>query len=595
MEEQLRRAYLLARKLNLSPETQEELIKQINGEKAKEPIVKKQEIPQTKFEEFISLLKNRKYTEASELLLHNYTHILHELQGQKEEDCGEFFSLLPKLEKTHELLKLTSFGRMFERAKNDEDRFYQLQNFIDKRSKNLSREDCLILNLFFSNPIVWFGPDSNNYKKIVAWILKESENLPARCNALSFFESIRFQRLDKVQEDSIWQTILQSNLPTLWKGTAYLHLYLNEEFKEELIWNSWSYFQSSENGEKEWEKARKWASEYFREGEQKRKPLNLLVHPLNLSNSLIKDYIADMGVPTHSNVLEFILDYLKTQDVFEFELDIYFHLSKCRLLTEDELHRITALGAQTKKKDLVKNAEILLFVRGLDKNKEDDFKLFRRQSTREDKYFAKSIYDFSETEKKFVNAYIRTVPWLHYFTNKNMENFRTLKFTESFFDPSIRSMQSTYRKLPFKIPPKQLMAKHLISKELLSEIPSAFPSIPDNSWGKALASFSQLLAYNHLNRILDKTRHSSKAFRCEEFRRWLDRGSADLRLSWAQLQSALLELSDDEIAKILRKLICRFASLACRDLQLSLSTLAQGSSEYQDMRIDLESWFLRGT
>lgn len=312
----------------------------------------------------------------------------------------------------------------------------------------------------------------------------------------------------------------------------------------------------------------------------------LRARKLNLSSAvqerLFKEFKGNKPVTSNSEALESDIETL--QD-----------LSMTRLLSNSELDQFLYFARELQKQTLVENILMIQSVRNSVANKDavELLPRFHRPIVPDEKIIAKCLFDVTLNEKKFISSYIRIAPWIHYFSSKDSYEFRALKKRDRLMDPCLRRIHSAYKNLSVQFPPAYLSKANRFHSKLLAEVPSFFPTVPENSWGKILASFNQLLAFNHLQNVLETIRDQSLETNLP-FKHWFEHADKEIKINWYQVQSVLPLFTDEEITKLLIRFMTRFTSLACRDGSLSLWTLSQEGAP-PELLCDLESWFLRDT
>lgn len=484
-KEKILRAYLRAKKMDLSPALQERLNEALS-EGEKEGKAQSQELPvekinlhvQTKFEEWSELLKNKnKKDHASKFFLEHAQQIIRDFSNIDTD--GEFLVLLKKIQDPKLLLSITPFGRLLTRSPDDEARFAQLTQLLEKKNQVGIKEDFFTLYLFFSDPFSWFDEGTKVSKRLSQWVLDN-------------------------------------------------HTALSSVFK----------------------------------------------------------------MPS----IEFLLEMMREKKTSDFELTFLCELSSYRRLTREEIDRISVLAENCHMPNLSKNALLIQSVRD-----EKDLAgmtlvnrvhYLSRKFVQDDKIITKCTYDFSLMQKKFLSSYLRVGPWIHYFSQRHAEDFRVFKKREWILDSSVRKVHSFYRKMSLRFPPT-LVRTNLFSKELRSEIPLFFKETPPDNFGKTMGSFSQILALNYIDSVLEKVRDWAPgakltSFASQEFRKWLERSDSETRLNWQQLQSSSMSFSNEQARKLLNDFVVRFSVLVSRELTGNLWMEAP-----TDILRDLESWILR--
>ena len=209
----------------------------------------------------------------------------------------------------------------------------------------------------------------------------------------------------------------------------------------------------------------------------------------------------------------------------------------------------------------------------------------------------KCTSDFALPTKKFVSAYLRLAPWVHYLRQKDSEDFKVLKKREILSDSIVRKFRHLAPLFPMALPPKVIMHESLLSPALLNEMPNFHPNLPPNPWGKILAALSQILALNHFDSVLQNIRawgcpipeHKEEA---AAFRKWLDRCGKEAKINWHQLHAAVLASPTQDLSNALISFAIRLATVLVRNEAMALWSLGQAR---EDLLIDLERWLFSNT
>ncbi len=620
-KEKIRRAYLKARKLNLSHSVQQDLTSKLQPSQQTQQEVnvaerqvsvesKVQEKFNSDFEskakEWLFLLKNeKKYLKSTKFFLENASSILSSLNSLNVDETKELFELLlSSVHKPFELLKLTPFGRLLAKSKNEEDLFSNLSHFVEARSKDFSREDILVLSLFLSDPHVWVLREPGSWKKLSQWILKYSKILPEVTQPLQIFYKNRFTLYEMPLQKALWAPVLDIQENINLRGYAYFHSFLAHELlSEDLLWKAWACF---ENEKQQWMGLLKWLQSQAHLSiyseipliKMKQEYFPITYSPESLKCDLIQDHIQKFGVPKNKILQNSLLEFIKNEDQLEFQCKFLFQLSALRGLTDEELIDLEGLAKQSENTTLLDHIHRLQFIHS---KVHWPLKEFSKKSDRynptpvpEEKTIPFCLFDFTTFEKKFMSSYIRLAPLVHYYNNKNSKDYRVLRTVEWLFDPSLRKLQTFYKKNLVKPLAPIIIKKNNYNSAIRSEIPLFFSKIPDNDFGKILAGISQILALNHFEDILNTLQVNSKSISNQEIANWLSSADKDIKMNWHQLQSSSLHFSIEAITKLLRRFSLRFASLACRDLNLSLWSLSQENVP-KELYCELESWLLHSS
>lgn len=264
-----------------------------------------------------------------------------------------------------------------------------------------------------------------------------------------------------------------------------------------------------------------------------------------------------------------------------------------RLLTNEELETYFNFAKHHQKADLMENILMIQAVRASVKSKDalDFVPRFHGSTSPDDKILAQCTSDLTLHEKKFVSSYLRIAPWIHYFAHKDSFDFRALKKTERMLEASLRRVHSVYKNMLVRFPSAFLSNQRLYNAKLMAETPWFFPSLPDNAFGKTLASFNQILAFNHFSQVMDVIRKPFSETQLS-FREWIEKSDKETKMNWYQVQSCAPLFTNEEMSKLLTIFMCRFACLVCKDGSMSLWTLSQEGAPREALR-DLESWILR--
>lgn len=607
------RALIKAQQMNLSSNMQDLLSEAIQGKKTVTSQVKNNneapifplekdespKIPQEKFHQLHSLLKKEK-TGAGAYFIQNMNRIFSDIPFIEDKIYIDFLYRMGQLRNTYDILKLTDFGKMLSRCKNDEDRLNSLEHMFENRSKHITKEDSLLFCLFLSDPLPWFQKKHEIWRLLSTSISDQIGILPSQCNLYGVYRSNEFNLMQPELEKALWEPLKDNPIcPSKWKGVAYFHLYLaSKEQTTDDLWTSWTFFQRYQTGEEDWSNLRKWANKLSITPETRTKLIRLsqLFPNLEIKPNTIQAFISEFGIPTNESLIESLLSFLKSQEAFDLKIQLYCALSSLRRLKDQELSGLIVLGKQLKNFRLSSSAEMVQFIHGSYKLSYPEFvriiKRYHRPKLLDEQVFNKCLNNFSLDEKKFINSYVRIVPWFHYFNEMDNKEYRKLSLIQSFFDPTLRLIYRRFKKLPFDIPKQQLMKVQRISPSLHAEVPLFYQTVPDNTWGKTLAHFCQLLAFNDLEQNMLAIRESAKSYRFYKFRQWVDKSNKETRLNWQQLKMMSQQFSNERISQLLMKTICRFASLSCGDSPQSLWSLSQEGAP-KDLLHDLESEILR--